>query len=175
MCPRNAAKVLSSVVLLALAAPMSAADRPAGSGLVHVRLGGVYDAGTVQRSLDRARGRLERPQCQRVFTDFQDASGRPLQDALDRTGRSGAEHLGSLLFYDGGSQPRCLGARTLAFTWTGSQVVFVCPQQFVAAARRDPILADAALIHESLHSLGLGENPPSSSEITARVISRCRG
>ena len=77
MCPRNAAKVLSSVVLLALAAPMSAADRPAVSGLVHVRLGGRYDAGTVQRSLDRASGRLEKPQCQRVFTDFQDASGRP--------------------------------------------------------------------------------------------------
>jgi hypothetical protein len=174
MCPRNAAKVLSSVVLLALATPMSAADRPAASGLVHVRLGGRYDAGTVQRSLDRARGRLERPQCQRVFTDFQDASGRPLQDALDRTGRSGAEHLGSLLFYDGGGQPRCSG-RTLAFTWVGSQIVFVCTQQFVAAARRDPILADAALIHESLHSLGLGENPPTSSEITSRVISRCRG
>jgi hypothetical protein len=173
MCPRNAAKVLSSVVLLALAVPMSAADRPAGSGLVHVRLGGRYDAGTVQRSLDRARGRLERPQCQRLFTDFQDASGRPLQDALDRTGRSGAEHLGTLLFYDGSSQPRC-GGRTLAFTWVGSQIVFVCTQQFVAAARRDPILADAALIHESLHSLGLGENPPTSSEITSRVISRCR-
>jgi len=44
----------------------------------------------------------------------------------------------------------------------------------VEAARRDPILADAALIHESLHSLGLGENPPSSLEITSRVISRCR-
>jgi hypothetical protein len=175
MCPRNAAKVLSSVVLLAVAAPMSAAGRPAPSGLVHVRLGGVYDAGTVQRSLDRARGRLERPTCQRVFTDFQDESGRPLQDALDRTGRSGAEHLGTLLFYDGGGQARCRSARTLAFTWTGSQIVFVCAQQFVAAARRDPILADAALIHESLHSLGLGENPPTSSEITARVISRCRG
>jgi hypothetical protein len=162
------------VVLLALATPMSAADRPAGSGIVHVRLGGLFDAGTVQRSLDRARTRLDRPQCQRVFTDFQDASGQPLQDALDRFGRSGAEHLGTLLFYDGSSQARCRGTRTLAFTWTGSQIVFVCARQFVEAARRDPILAEAALIHESLHSLGLGENPPSSSEITSRVISRCR-
>jgi hypothetical protein len=174
MCPRNAAKVLSSVVLLALATPMSAADRPATPGSVRVRLGGLYDAGTVQRSLDRATGRLEKPGCQRVFTDFHDASGRPLKDALDRTGRSGAEHLGTLLFYDGSGQPRC-GGRTLAFTWVGSQIVFVCTQQFVAAARRDPTLADAALIHESLHSLGLGENPPTSSEITSRVISRCRG
>jgi hypothetical protein len=110
-----------------------------------------------------------------VYTDIQVASGRPLQDVLDRSGRSGAEHLGTLLFYDGGAQPRCRAARTLAFTWRGSQVVFVCPQQFVAAARRDPFLASAALIHESLHSLGLGEDPPTSSEITSRVISRCRG
>ena len=174
MCPRNAAKVLSSFVLLALAARMSAADGPAAPGIVHVRLGGRYDAGTVQRSLDRARGRLERPECQRVFAEFRDASGRPLQDALDRTGRSGAEHLGTLLFYDGAGQSRCGGGRTLAFTWVGSPIVFVCTPQFVAAARRDPILADAALIHESLHSLGLGENPPTSSEITSRVISRCR-
>jgi hypothetical protein len=144
MRPRNAAKVLSSVILLAVAAPMSAADRPSGDGLVHVRLGGRFDAGTVQRS-------------------------------LDRFGRSGAEHLGTLLFYDGSEQPRCRAARTLAFTFPGSQIVFVCTRTFVEAARRDPVVADAALIHESLHSLGLGENPPTSSEITSRVISRCRG
>lgn len=174
MCPRNVAKVLSSVALLSLATPMSAADRPRPTGLAHVRLGGRFDAGTVQRSLDRAQARLERTQCQRVFTDFQDESGRPLQEALSRLGRSGAEHLGSLLFYDGDGQARCRSTRALAFTWTGSTVVFVCAQQFLAAARRDPILADAALIHESLHSLGLGENPPTSSDITARVISRCR-
>jgi hypothetical protein len=175
MCRRNVAKVLSSVVLLALATSMGAAETKGSPEQIRVRLGGLYDAGTVQRSLDRARGRLERPQCQRVFTDFQDASGRPLQDVLDRTGRSGAEHLGTLLFYDGSGQPRCATPRTLAFTWVGSQIVFVCAHQFVEAARRDPLLADAALIHESLHSLGLGENPPSSSEITSRVISFCRG
>jgi hypothetical protein len=164
------------MLLLVLAIPLSGAEARAAAGIViRVRLGGQYDAGTVQRSLDRARVRLERPQCQRVFTDFQDASGRPLQEALDRAGHSGGDHLGTLLFYDGSGQPRCGGPRTLAFTWVGSQIVFVCAQQFVAAARRDPILADAALIHESLHSLGLGENPPSSSEITSRVISRCRG
>ena len=36
-------------------------------------------------------------------------------------------------------QPRCRGTRTLAFTWVGSRIVFVCAQQFVAAARRDPM------------------------------------
>jgi hypothetical protein len=29
------------------------------------------------------------------------------------------------------------------------------------------------VIHEMLHSLGLGENPPSSREITKQVTARC--
>ncbi len=31
------------------------------------------------------------------------------------------------------------------------------------------------IIHESLHSLGLGENPPRSQDITSRVTERCGG
>jgi len=30
------------------------------------------------------------------------------------------------------------------------------------------------VIHEVLHTLGLGENPPTSTEITLRVEGRCR-
>jgi hypothetical protein len=33
--------------------------------------------------------------------------------------------------------------------------------------------AEAIVIHEWLHSLGLGENPPSSDYITTRVRARC--
>ena len=32
----------------------------------------------------------------------------------------------------------------------------------------------ASFIHEMLHTLGLGENPPSSTEITRRVQAACR-
>jgi hypothetical protein len=34
-------------------------------------------------------------------------------------------------------------------------------------------MAEAVIIHEMLHTLGLGENPPSSTEITFRVLNRC--
>lgn len=34
--------------------------------------------------------------------------------------------------------------------------------------------AEAIVIHEMLHSLGLGENPPTSDYITSRVMERCR-
>jgi len=159
---------------MALAGPAAAGEAAvAPAGIVQVRLGGRFTAGTVSRVLAGARARLEQPGCQRIYTDFRDPSGRPLQAVLDEAGRSGAEFLGTLLFYDGADQPRCEASRTLAFTVRGGHVVFVCTQRFTMAAVHDPRLAEAALIHESLHGLGLGENPPSSAEITARVLARC--
>jgi hypothetical protein len=38
----------------------------------------------------------------------------------------------------------------------------------------NPTLAEAMVIHEMLHTLGLGENPPTTFEITDRVMARCR-
>jgi hypothetical protein len=35
--------------------------------------------------------------------------------------------------------------------------------------------AELLVIHELLHTLGLGENPPSSVDITRVVTSRCGG
>ena len=39
--------------------------------------------------------------------------------------------------------------------------------------QRDPIRKSAVVLHETLHTLGLGENPPSSAVITQRVIWSC--
>jgi hypothetical protein len=57
----------------------------------------------------------------------------------------------------------------LAFTQPNSLVVRVCPRliQFQGD------WAELTVLHELLHSLGLGENPPSSAEITDRVRERC--
>jgi hypothetical protein len=63
-------------------------------------------------------------------------------------------------------------ARTLAVTAPGSRAVWVCPQ-FALEQRRDPGLAEVTLLHEALHSLGLGEDPPSAAEITSRIVTRC--
>ena len=46
--------------------------------------------------------------------------------------------------------------------------------RFVVRNNRSPVRAQAIVIHEVLHTLGLGENPPSSTEITARVLARCQ-
>ena len=131
-------------------------------------------AAAVARALKGAQRRLERPACQRIFSDFYDADGRPLRERLDGLSATGQEFLGSLLFYDGSSGDRCAHGAALAYTFPGSRVVFVCAAEFARHARHDPFLTEAALIHESLHSLGLGENPPTSAAITARVMARCR-
>ena len=66
-----------------------------------------------------------------------------------------------------------MGSGAVATTSPGSRFVMICGKQFLEAhAAGDGYAADL-IIHEELHSLGLGENPPSSAEITARVIARC--
>jgi hypothetical protein len=49
----------------------------------------------------------------------------------------------------------------------------VCTAWFREAFVTNPSKVEAVTIHEALHTLGLGENPPSSREITARVVERC--
>jgi hypothetical protein len=44
---------------------------------------------------------------------------------------------------------------------------------FNEAAARNASRAEIAVIHEALHTLGLGENPPDSREITRLVTERC--
>jgi hypothetical protein len=173
---KRAISTWAAVVGLAGSVSLAAGDGPAAPAPVsRVRLSDRYAAATVARVLAGARHRLEKTGCQRIYTEFADVEGRPLRDALAQAGTSGPEFLGSLLFYDGTGQARCETSHTLAFTWPHSPVVFVCQAQFTSAARHDPSLAEAVLIHESLHGLGLGENPPTSGEITARVLSRCSG
>ena len=116
--------------------------------------------------------RLSEPGCARVFSDFKDADGRTLQERLDALGRSGHAHLQAIYFYDGANRRGCQRGRTLAVTEPGSVVVHVCPS-FVFSQRQDPDQAPVALIHELLHTLGLGENPPSSEAITRHVRARC--
>jgi hypothetical protein len=62
----------------------------------------------------------------------------------------------------------------LGGTQPGSRVVAFCGAAFAETERRNARLAEALVIHETFHSLGLGENPPSSHEITTRVLGSCQ-
>jgi hypothetical protein len=127
----------------------------------------------VRRALAGADRLLAEPACREVLTDFRDASARTLKEALDGSGVGARTYLRLIVFTDGRGLKACGSKGTLAATAPGSRVVFICPRAFVEAASGDPEEAEATLIHEMLHSLGLGENPPRSRDITARVRARC--
>ena len=142
----------------------------AGDNNVRLRSGAMR--GTVQRALEGAARRLERPACTAILDEFADASGRTLREKLGAKGVTAPVYLERVLFYDGYRNGRCQAAGVLASTVPDASVVLVCAR-FYEQAGHDPRLAEIVLIHEALHTLGLGENPPSSVEITARVLKRC--
>jgi hypothetical protein len=147
----------------------------AGTGQAQdfVRITQTATAVTVKQALDGAAKRLERGACRSVLDEFRDAAGRPLREALDRTGATPAGYMRRILFYDGSESPLCQKG-ALAITQPGSHAVRICSEGIRSRYRRDPRYVEAILIHEALHTLGLEENPPSSFEITQRVLARCR-
>ena len=79
-----------------------------------------------------------------------------------------------VLFYDGSNEGPCRRPRVHAFTAPGSRRRAGVPVAGEARGRRARATAEALVIHEVLHTLGLEENPPSSEEITVAVERRCR-
>lgn len=159
----------AALVLLLCPVPGRAADAPASpDGL------GPDTRRAVAAAVTTAQRRLREPRCQRVFGDFSDAAGVPLADKLKALGRTGDEHLAALAFADGSAHRACTISDVLAFTSPGSATVRVCSSRFAMWQRLHPQLVEAIVIHEALHTLGLGENPPTSATITRRVMKRCR-
>jgi len=128
-----------------------------------------------RRALDTAATWLEEPSCASVLSDFSDPQGNLLADRL--LGVDAAtdvvQYLTLVLFVDDTRNPGCRG-EVMAIAMPGSRVVRLCGDAFKRIWQQDSTYAAAALIHEMLHTLGLGENPPSSNEITRRVLMRCR-
>ncbi len=116
-----------------------------------------------------ARERLGRLECQAVLTDFESVNGGRLDEVLRASGRTAQEQLDLLVFESGFGRHVC-ERPVLASTHIHSSVVSICLRPFALVR---PVEQEAVLIHEMLHSLGLGEGPPESVAITARVLARC--
>ena len=128
----------------------------------------------VRMAVVEAHHRLGGPECQRVFADFQDESGNSLQQRLESIGQSGQSYLGWIWFVNSEQEGLCMQSDVLAFTSPRSQVVYYCGDRFSRNLTRRGLSSLAvSIIHEELHSLGLGENPPSAQEISRRVEERC--
>jgi hypothetical protein len=130
-----------------------------------------------EQLLERARAgalrKLEQPGCRLLLEEFKDREGRPLTASLAEWDRSVVDYLRTTPFRDGSFHPLCRNGQAALVSVPGLRPVFVCPS-FRREAERDPWAAENWVIHEMLHTLGLGENPPSSREITQRVGQLCR-
>jgi hypothetical protein len=160
----------SLAVVMLVATPLSA--RP-DLGPFRVRGLNPMHTAAVERALAGAARRLESDECRRIFEDFQDGAGLPLRKRLDALGLAAPDYLSSIVFADGAGHRSCHGTDVMAVTAPGSRVVYVCGHRFRDAQARSPERAELVVLHEALHTLGLGENPPGSLEITQRVGARC--
>lgn len=128
----------------------------------------------LDRAAEGALRRLQSPECGRIFSDFKDRAGRTLAGRLEAMDETGAGYLARRMwFVDGSGARACQDSSTVFVTQPGSAVVFVRTRQLRTLALHDPVVVESLLIHEQLHSLGLGENPPSTHEITSQVQRRC--
>lgn len=138
-----------------------------------VRLRDPSAASAVRRALDGAKRKIKGTNCKAVLSDFNDLEGRPLDSVLENSGLSVDAHLARIFFYDGSGLPLCGSQGILAGTEPGSQVVYICAAPFARKHRTNPYEAENLILHEMLHTLGLGENPPHPSEIRAGIAARC--
>ena len=133
----------------------------------------MYVRDAVVRSLDGAAEWLNAAKCQSLLSEFADQHGRPLHERLAALNMTLATYLGVLIFDDGEARPQCKRSGILAFTAAGSRVVRVCGRAFARAWQREPLEGRALIVHEMLHTLALGENPPERRFITYRVKELC--
>jgi hypothetical protein len=163
--PRVLLAAAGSLALSTSAAAAGASDWPNVDPRVAPVLRGV---------LRQAAARFSTPECAALLYDFNDArTGHPLAETLTRSGLDLEAWLRSVYFLSGEGRTGCSGRGTFAYTPVGSSVVWVCPVTLEKSRRSRRGLTANVLIHETLHSLGLGEDPPSSEEISLQVESRC--
>jgi len=138
---------------------------------------------TVDAAITRAVSKLANPTCAAVFSRFTNhvppfSDNETAQDVLSRHNLSPQEWMTQrMIFYGGAGQARCQGSASYAFVPSpGSRIVRVCDNYL--SLRPMPGEAANTLIHEALHTLGLGESPghqnqPTSTQIAAAVREAC--
>jgi hypothetical protein len=124
-------------------------------------------------ALDLAAQKLTQAACANdLHTTFTDQSGRPLSVRLGELSLDVQTYLTMVVFIDASRETLCVRG-AFAYTSPGNRVVGLCVNELKQTWSQNPEYAAARVIHEMLHTLGLGENPPTSDEITRRVMASC--
>ena len=135
---------------------------------------GLRSQEDVRVAIEGAMRRLDAPACRGLLDELRDEKGRPLASKLGTIGLDPRDYLANMHFHDGDDQQAChTDSVTVAFTQPGSRVVYICSRRFAESFPRNSSAAEISILHEMLHSLGLGENPPSPSAISRLVRDRC--
>jgi hypothetical protein len=163
---RSSAAVVPALLSLALTADALHAQARQGRALP------AFQARTADFAREGAMARLRSPECQRILTDFKDGEGRSLSANLAPFAVPPDQYLARIPFLDGSGHALCEGGQSQLLTTQGVGRVFVC-KGFLKTVERERATAEVYVIHEMLHTLGLGENPPRSQEITQQVKRRC--
>jgi hypothetical protein len=171
---RAASTAVLAVMLLALDALVAREGLLAGEAEGEsstARLALAAHRFAVARAIRGAADQLADARCQALLDEFADTTGRPLRSVLAAHGLAVSDYMRQVFFYD--APEWACRAANLAVTKPGNRAIFVCGARFQKEMSRNSRNAEAIVIHEVLHSLGLGENPPSSDHITARVRAQC--
>jgi hypothetical protein len=166
-----AAHLASAAAFQLLILPADSASAGPVPALLGAPSGGslaMYVSGTARSVM----AKLKRPECLAVLSDFRDGQDHLLKENLEDLRMTAPEFFASLTFVDGSHGDFC-GRNVLAVTSPGNHVIAICTPAFTRFRFENPRLAASVLIHEMLHALGLGENPPSSLDITRQVRRRC--
>ncbi|HQQ77001.1 MAG TPA: hypothetical protein PLB01_06570 [Thermoanaerobaculia bacterium] len=131
--------------------------------------GALAQAVTPASSL--AAERLGTSACRGIFEELPDFTGRPVARRLEAGERSPSSHFARLTFL-GSTEGPCRYSGTAAWSVAGDTRVRVCARTFGAVAAHDRREAAAVLIHEALHTLGVGEDA-AKEPLTAFVRRRC--
>jgi hypothetical protein len=158
---------------LAVAVLAAAICEPAAAGPPQGAADRMTARSLVAGASHRAAAKLRRPECRELLSDFRDGDGRRLSELLEERGIEASEFLAGLTFVDGRAVPRCASGTVAAGAIPQSPYIAVCKETFARVQSADPGLAANVVIHEMLHALGLGENPPTSEEINRQVARRC--
>lgn len=133
------------------------------------------DTTAVLEALHGAQRKLRAPACEALLDEFRGPDGRLLRERLAPFEMPAADYVTLLVILDGGDARagrRCQGGDAAAVTTRGRALVYVCGEVFRSLS---PGQRENVLIHEMLHALGLGENPPRPGEINVQVWRRCGG
>jgi hypothetical protein len=144
-----------------------------------VSVGDIVARAAVRASLDGAVQRLHDPDCSRELSGLRGSGGESLGATLGRRSLGWAEYLRVIYFSEGSAESPCQRQNVLAFTAVNSRVVFICSKAFIQLRRKSIWHAEAVIIHEVLHTLGLphrndrNDKEDKDQDITEQVLRVC--